>query len=261
MTGCARCTRHRPDPDGGCTPRCHHPQPAGPGLVLCPACLADLRALCSELARLWCATATPQPGSRAAGGSERPLPGGTEWLDWRTGTDLARDLAAIADEWADAHPGTPGPTRPGVVQLLVWLRAHTDSHGAATPTVVGDMAVMASHVHRGRRLAGEANPSRHIPCPGHTQDSGCGRRLAIDLHDPDRALDPCAWCGRSWTTAQLLRFGDRDVYLDAEAVAATVGVSESTLRRWARRGLVRQSHSRYHLGDAEHARSAATIRG
>lgn len=85
-----------------------------------------------------------------------------------------------------------------------------------------------------------------VKCPTVNEDgSECGYRLhylAADEHVT------CRRCGATRDVAQLVYVAmsdGRDVWLDPEAAASWLGISESTLQRMARRGDVERSHGRY----------------
>jgi len=84
-----------------------------------------------------------------------------------------------------------------------------------------------------------------VPCPTMTDDGECGYRLHYeDLADSVQ----CRRCGvtRDAATLAAVAMSDgREVWLDPEAAAGWLGISEPTLRRMARRGDLVRSHGRY----------------
>jgi hypothetical protein len=85
-----------------------------------------------------------------------------------------------------------------------------------------------------------------VKCPTLHEDEGeCGYRLYYaDVHDEVT----CRRCGATrsaMTLAAVAAADGRDVWLDPEAAAQWLGISESTLKRMARRGDVQRSHGRY----------------
>ena len=84
-----------------------------------------------------------------------------------------------------------------------------------------------------------------VKCPTITDDGECGYRLAY--RDWDEHVT-CRRCGqtRDAATLALIAMSDgREVWLDPEAAAQWLCVSEPTLRRMARRGEIRRDHGRY----------------
>ena len=92
-----------------------------------------------------------------------------------------------------------------------------------------------------------------VPCPTLTDDSTCGLRLRYeDLTE----LVRCRRCGvsRDASTLAAIAMSDgREVWLDPEAAANWLGISEPTLRRMARRGDIVRSHGRYLIRHREGA--------
>lgn len=96
------------------------------------------------------------------------------------------------------------------------------------------------------------DPGTMIQCPTITDDGDeCGYRLHYhDLNEPVM----CRRCGvtRDASTLAAVAMSDgREVWLDPEAAANWLGISEPTLRRMARRGDVERSHGRYLIRHAD----------
>lgn len=85
-----------------------------------------------------------------------------------------------------------------------------------------------------------------VKCPTtHEDDGECGYRLYYtDVHE-DVTCRRCGATRSAMTLAAVAAADGRDVWLDPEAAAKWLGVSESTLQRMARRGDVERSHGRY----------------
>lgn len=94
-----------------------------------------------------------------------------------------------------------------------------------------------------------------VPCPTVMEDvdddgnpKACGYRLYFrDPGDPHEHVE-CRRCGAVRNVDQLtyVAMSDgREVWLDPEAAARRLGVSEGHLRRMARRGELRREHGRY----------------
>jgi len=73
----------------------------------------------------------------------------------------------------------------------------------------------------------------------------CGYRLYYtDVHD-DVTCRRCGAKRSAMTLAAVAMADGRDVWLDPEAAAQVLGVTEGTLRQWARKGRVQRAHGRY----------------
>jgi hypothetical protein len=84
-----------------------------------------------------------------------------------------------------------------------------------------------------------------VPCPTMTDDGECGYRLHYeDLADSVQCRR-CRVTRDAATLAAVAMSDGREVWLDPEAAANWLGVTEGTLRQWARRGKVQRAHGRY----------------
>ena len=272
MIECAICTKHPHDPADDCTPFCIEvPQPKGKTKVLhrhlpdadctseCRSREADLGIICSSCAQKirddldtlvdsWAATEDPAfPGGTSGDGRAKssPLPGGTDWMDWRQGADLFGVLTTWVRDWMDIY-ALAGPRRGDLTSITGWLRAHLD-HAANSHPAIDDFAdEIRKLAQRGRRLAnGDVDKAQRVQCP--TDD--CGRWLRVNAHDPEAHIR-CKACGTDWTSGRLILVGmsaNVEVWLDPEAASEATGKDPSTLRKWARAGKIERSHGRYEL--------------
>jgi hypothetical protein len=91
-----------------------------------------------------------------------------------------------------------------------------------------------------------------VPCPTMNDDgSDCGYRLVY--RDMDESVT-CRRCGavRDVATLVAVAMSDgRQIWLDPEAAARHLGVSETTLRRLARKGTIERNHGRYGVRHTE----------
>lgn len=99
-----------------------------------------------------------------------------------------------------------------------------------------------------------------VKCPTLHEDEGeCGYRLYY--RDWDEHVT-CRRCGvsRDASTLVAVAMSDgRDVWLDPEAAAQWLGVSEVTLRRMARRGDIERDHGRYLIRHAPLTNAPVTV--
>lgn len=270
MIECAICTRHPHDPADSCTPFCIEvPQPKGKAKVLhrhlpdadctteCRSREADLGRVCGPCAQKirddldtlvdsWAATEDPAfPGGTSGDGRAKssPLPGGTDWMDWRQGADLFGVLTTWVRDWMDIY-ALAGPRRGDLTSITGWLRAHLD-HAANSHPAIDDFAdEIRKLAQRGRRLAGEVpDHGQRVPCP--TDD--CGRTLRVRTADIDERVR-CHKCGIERTAGQLLAIAMlADKWVPAETAADVAGVSARSIRTWGERGHIDRGPDGYWL--------------
>lgn len=99
-----------------------------------------------------------------------------------------------------------------------------------------------------------------VPCPTVTdevdEETGeyrdCGYRLRFVEADEDVT---CRRCQVTRSVSQLVAVGmatkTHEMWVDPEVVMRRYGITESTMKRWARAGHVQRSHGRYLLSDLE----------
>ena len=240
---CIICTRHtHTDDDDDKHDRCHI-TPADCG-VICTGCKNRIAQGLDLLVECWALTEIPgfpTPGGEGRSKS-RPLPGGDEWLDWRSGIDLGK-LGSWCEDFAETFE-LKGPTDGTLTGITGWLRAQLP-RAAATHPAVGDFATeVAALANRGMRIAG-MTPERgsRVPCP--TEDcSGVLRVRTAVLEEMNR----CRRCGIERATAQLLMIASRaEAWVPADTAAEVARVSVATVRRWAAAGHVEREDGRYWL--------------
>lgn len=254
MSDCHSCARHRPDADGGCTAACRHRE-AATGTNACPPCAQRLRDDLDALATAWDATAAGPVTTAAGAGGAIGVPGGVAWVDWRHGGEVIGVLsswARVIHEDAQAE-GVELPWPLLTVPVLVaWHRAALERWTLAHEALAEVMAEIGALAAVARRMVGEVPTGQVVACPAPSDgDSGsCGRRLRVHAADPEAEVR-CDRCGTTWSTSRLLLLGmgSGDVWADVEAVASFVGVSEASIRRWARAGRVRRQGARYSVTD------------
>ena len=92
---------------------------------------------------------------------------------------------------------------------------------------------------------------RKIPCPAETGDGACGNPLKINEEQPLDIFE-CRLCRSEWTTLRLIAVAmssSTEIWLDAEALAKWMGVSERHVRRLAqknhlpKRGQLYEAHA------------------
>ena len=89
------------------------------------------------------------------------------------------------------------------------------------------------------------HPGTMVKCPTLLDEGECGYRLHYqDVHD-DITCRRCGTTRSAMTLAAVAMADGREVWLDPEAAAGWLGVSEATLRRMARKGEIKRHRSRY----------------
>ena len=84
-----------------------------------------------------------------------------------------------------------------------------------------------------------------VKCPTLNDEGECGYRLYYaDVHE-DVTCRRCGATRSAMTLAAVAMADGREVWLDPEAASQWLGVTEGTLRQWARMGKVERSHGRY----------------
>lgn len=257
--------------------RCpRHPnRMAAPGLMVCsgdddrPGCVQQLGASLDYLASMWDELAWEHLASHGGFGHQSH------------GSRPPCSLDVI--EAMDASGGTHGET-PIAHVVAEWCRVVVEDRRLVAPshdtgqrarwlgTQVGwlcgqDFADEAINELRdaARALAGLLGDSRQGQCTSCPTE-GCTGTLVVDMAQARRGMgesEPdtvCRTCGRGTSPSMLLRMarvGDVDGWLDAAAIEAVLGVSRSTLDRWARSGRISREHGRYLLAEVVRAKDVA----
>jgi hypothetical protein len=168
------------------------------------------------------------------------------WVrDWRETYDLVQYGVAT-----EAVPNA---------ELLVHICTFLDTwlHRACTDHMAIDLfaAELRQQWAAMREGANETPPNSWvIPCPADVDTSDgiatCGK--AIKITDVDmETLVTCPTCHTHWRVGRLLYVGaataDGGIYVDAEAASQYLGVTERTLRQWAKSGKIKRERGRYDI--------------
>lgn len=241
---CAICTRHYHGRDEDCTDECNSVD-ADLGCI-CSKCAQQIRSDLDALVDLYALTAQLGPMTGVTGegrAKSSPLPGGTDWIDWRHGQDLADILVTWVRDWMETY-ALNGPKNATLTGVTGWLRAHLNLAANSHPAIDEFANEMAQLVARGQRLVGEVpDRGQRVPCP--TDD--CGRTLRVRTAEL-QAVVTCKRCGIGRSAAQLLALAVRaDAWVPAETAAEVAGVTTRSLRQWAERGHIGRSAEGYWL--------------
>lgn len=245
MLQCAICAKHPHEPTEDCGAECRDVT-ADLGII-CSSCAQRIRRDLDAMVDAYAATENPAfPGGYAGEGGRtksQPLPGGTDWLDWRQGSDMFGTLTSWIRDWCETY-ALAGPKRTDLTSLTGWLRAHLP-HAANSHPAVDDFADEIRKIaQRGRRLAGEVSDrGQRYPCP----TDGCGRTLYVRMSDLE-AYVHCPRCDVSRKAAHLLALAVRaDAWVPEQSAADAVQVSVATLKRWAKAEHVQREDGKYWL--------------
>ncbi len=150
-----------------------------------------------------------------------------------------------AERWADSESSDAvGVSLCGVVDFL---RIHLEAAAAEHPAI-DEFAAELRTLHRQAKAAARisSEPVTVVECPAdHPDDPSrlCGKRLRLVADQAE-----CPRCGASWDVGRLLMVAastKAEVWQPASVVSERLGVSDSTLRRWAKDGLVRRRSNNY----------------
>lgn len=222
---------------------------------LCTTCLHKLIKQLDTIERLDEETTTPAyptPGGGDGRSKSAPLPGGDDWLDFRTGTigvleSWTRDFAEtlnvfLPTAWmSGGADSTPGAT---LHDLVLWLRRHIPDAARVHPDIPQFAQEIRDLVRSGRKALRDVDPRLRIQCP----TNGCGHGLRVSVSELfDETY--CRKCRTTWSTARLLvkAAHDPDAFVDVETAALETRTPESTLRRWAKQNHIERRGNQYGL--------------
>jgi hypothetical protein len=213
------------------------------------------------------------PGRGGDGRStERGLGVRLDALDLVAGNDVLPVLESwerlFREEWGFAAWGQTTLERGrGQVQqvpayltgTVSFLRSHLDrifDHPA-----VDEFAVeVGTCWHQARKAASqEPRQAWRVTCPTDVDDGECGTWLRVTGEDFGGSIT-CRTCRTTWPTDRLLLVvassSDSELYLDADAIMRMSGVTEMTLRRWAKDGKLQRRGNLYSVRPILEARVA-----
>lgn len=251
MSDCQLCTRHPHEPGQEHTGECKTRR-ADVGQI-CRPCASRIATNLDSILECWALTAIPPWPTQGGDGRAKssPLPGSTEWIDWRSGCwyrpienpDDPPALLSWAQGIAD-HLNIPRNKRGDLTGLIGWLRTHLEDAAQGFPDMAGFAREIGNLAKRGRTIAGLINDrGLAVSCP--TDD--CSTTIRVNAHDLDDEVT-CKHCDRTWSAATLLNLAKyHDAWVDVETASRETKIPESTLARWAKAGKVERKGGQYRL--------------
>jgi len=212
---------------------------------LCNRCQSKIHRQLDDILEFWeLAHDELLPGKSGNGGrsSERTIGLNVNALSFVAG----HDILGCLHEWEKlirqdrqltppALVAKEGDVRGEIAKAISFAQANLPWSG--TQDWIGDYASEIADIHsQGMGAAKQfVEKTRRIPCPSTMPDgSYCDNRLKVDSDDPMKLFE-CRKCGSTWSTLRLvavaLSVPGQQVWLDAEAIAIWVGISERQVYR------------------------------
>lgn len=237
---------------------------------LCAKCQGKLHQSLDDLMEFWTGAHDELlPGKSGNGGrsSERTIGLNVAALSFIAG----HDILGFLHEWEKLIRDEQGLTPPALLKKPETLKqeiadaihfSQTHLAWAGQQDWISDFASELRDIHSQGMAAARkfVEKTRRIPCPAETGEGSCGNLLKIDADDPLNIFE-CRKCKSEWTTLRLVAVAMSDkraVWLDAEALAKWMGISERHVRRLAakyklpKRGELYEAHAMIEA-QAQHA--------
>ena len=214
---------------------------------LCSRCHNRIHSQLDDLLEFWVgAHSELLPGKSGSGGrsSERTIGLNVAALSFIAG----HDILGFLHEWEKLIREERKLTPPALVakpnnlgeeiQEAVRFSQRNLTHSGNQPWI-DDFAKELKEIHsQGMAAARQfVERTRKIPCPAETGEGACSNLLKINQDDPLEIFE-CRKCGSEWTTLRLVAVAMSDkqaIWLDAEALAHWMGISERHVRRLAQK--------------------------
>ena len=214
---------------------------------LCNKCQSRLHRNLDDLGDFWFGAHDELlPGKSGNGGrsSERTIGLNVAALSFIAG----HDILGLLHEWEKLIREERNLTRPAFVKKPESLGAEIDDAikfaqvhlpWSGTQDWIGDFASELQELHSQGMAAARkfVEKTRRIPCPAEMGDGACASLLKINQDDPLEIFQ-CRKCKSQWTTLRLVAVAMSDkraVWLDAEALAKWMGISERQIYRLAKK--------------------------
>jgi len=214
---------------------------------LCARCQGKIHQQLDDLGEFWSAAHDELlPGRTGSGGrsSERTIGLNVAALSFIAG----HDILGFLHEWEKLIREDRSLTKPAFVKKPASIGeeiadaikfAQVNLAWSGTQEWIDDFSKELREIHsQGMAAARQfVEKTRKIPCPAETGQGSCGNLLKINQDDPLEIFD-CRKCKSQWTTLRLIAVAMSDkraIWLDAEALAKWMGISERHVRRLAQK--------------------------
>ena len=226
---------------------------------ICPMCHRESAGFCErdqnrlhrslgDLQELWEAAhdeLLPGNGGRGSSSGELTIGLNVAALSWIAATDILGTLHAWEVLTRKAHPEMTPPAFIKKPELLATeiqdaVRfAQENLRWMGTQEWAGDFAAEINDLHQMGMAAARkfVEKVRRIDCPADTKEGlPCGRTLKV-RDDDLLGIVTCKGCGSDWTPLRLVKVSlaapEGEIWLDTEAIAAWIGLSERRVRQIA----------------------------
>jgi len=138
---------------------------------------------------------------------------------------------------------------------VAFLRANLDR--ICEHPAVDDFHGEVTQVWRQAREAARQQPRQawRVTCPADADDGECGNVLRITGEDFGKDVT-CRTCRTTWPTDRLLMVvvasSHATLWVDAAAINTMAGLTDRTLRRWAREGRIKRKGGLYDFAQVMH---------
>ena len=231
--------------------------------MACERCESNMRRQLTDMPKYAIlASQRLQPRQGGSRGTERGFGLSMAALEASCGYNATAVLENWVRDWRETYNlvpyGVATETVP-TIHLLAhicqfldnWLHQACANH-VAIDLFAGELRQQWAAMREG---ANETPPNSWvIPCPADIDTADgiatCGK--AIKITDVEmEALVNCPACKTHWRVGRLLYVGaataNGGIYVDAEAASEYLGVTERTLRQWAKAGKIKRERGRYDI--------------
>jgi ribosomal protein L40E len=214
---------------------------------LCQRCHSRIHQELDDLMEFWLgAHQELLPGKSGNGGrsSERTIGLNVAALSFIAG----HDILGLLHEWEKLIRDQRDLTKPAFLKMPESLEqeisdaikfAQTHLPWSGQQVWISDFSKELKEIHSQGMAAARkfVEKTRKIPCPAETDEGSCGNFLKINADDPMEIFE-CRRCKSEWSTLRLVAVAMSDkrlIWLDAEALAKWMGISERHIRRLAQK--------------------------
>lgn len=239
---------------------------------LCQRCHAKVHTHLDDLLELWSAAHAellPGNGGQGSSSGERTIGLNVSALSFIAGDDIL----GVLHEWEALIRQERGLTPPALLLKKSLPVEIADAIGFAQSHLLwssnqdwfADYVSEIGDLHRmglgaARRFTEKV---RRISCPGDREDgTPCSNPLPL-RQDDLLALSCCKVCGSEWNTVRLVAVAmsdpEKEIWLDADAIAAWLNISDRRVRQIARKHGVSRRGQLYDLKEVLYFRASEGI--